>query len=87
MMRVIRDEDVGCACARALKLTDYRQTFVDIVQEDALNCSCCWSKDAETDRALLCVAGRDAKIKVYDVKEGKIHTTLVGHGGVRTYLS
>lgn len=49
--------------------------------EDAVNCSCCWSKEAETDRALLCVAGRDAKIKVYNILEGKLHTTLVGHGG------
>ncbi|KAF3767864.1 WD40 repeat-like protein, partial [Cryphonectria parasitica EP155] len=49
--------------------------------QEALNCSCCWSKEAETDRALLCVAGRDAKIKVYNVRDGKLHTTLVGHGG------
>ncbi|KAG6365967.1 hypothetical protein INS49_000143 [Diaporthe citri] len=35
----------------------------------------------ETERPLLCVAGSDAKVKVYDIKEGKIFTTLVGHGG------
>ncbi|KAH8764220.1 WD40-repeat-containing domain protein [Diaporthe sp. PMI_573] len=49
--------------------------------EEATNCSCCWSRDVETERPLLCVAGSDAKVKVYDVKEGKLFTTLVGHGG------
>ena len=32
-----------------------------------MNCSCTWSKDLETDIPYLCVAGLDAKIKVYDV--------------------
>ncbi|KAK4166032.1 WD40-repeat-containing domain protein [Cladorrhinum sp. PSN259] len=49
--------------------------------EKANNFSCCWSKDPETGRAWLCVAGKDAKIKVYNVKDGKLVTTLVGHGG------
>ncbi|TPX06981.1 uncharacterized protein E0L32_011126 [Thyridium curvatum] len=49
--------------------------------EEALNCSCTWTKDAATETAYLCVAGRDAKVKVYNVREGKLVTTLVGHGG------
>ncbi|KAJ2998278.1 hypothetical protein NUW58_g378 [Xylaria curta] len=49
--------------------------------QDALNCSCTWSKDPETEVPWLCVAGRDAKIKVYDVIEGKLVKVLVGHGG------
>ncbi|KAK4231268.1 WD40-repeat-containing domain protein [Podospora fimiseda] len=49
--------------------------------DTANNFSCCWSKDPETGRAWLCVAGKDAKIKVYNVKEGKLVKTLVGHGG------
>ena len=40
--------------------------------EKANNFSCCWSKDPETGRAWLCIAGKDAKIKVYNVKEGKL---------------
>ncbi|KAI5926724.1 WD domain-containing protein [Camillea tinctor] len=40
--------------------------------QDALNCSCTWSKDPETEIPWLCVAGRDAKIKVYDVVNGKL---------------
>lgn len=32
-----------------------------------MNCSCAWSKDLETDIPYLCVAGLDAKIKIYDV--------------------
>lgn len=49
--------------------------------EDAVNCCCCWAKEAGTDHALLCVAGRDAKVKVYKVRDGSLYTTLVGHGG------
>ncbi|CAJ2512177.1 Uu.00g051920.m01.CDS01 [Anthostomella pinea] len=49
--------------------------------KDALNCSCTWSKDPETDVPWLCVAGRDAKIKVYDAIHGKLVKVLVGHGG------
>ncbi|KAK3956183.1 WD40-repeat-containing domain protein [Pseudoneurospora amorphoporcata] len=49
--------------------------------ENAANCSCCWSKDLETGQPWLCIAGADAKVKVYDVKEGKLVKTLVGHGG------
>ncbi|KAK8029055.1 Polycomb protein eed-B [Apiospora marii] len=48
--------------------------------ETAVNCSCTWSKDRETDIPYLCVAGWDAKIKVYDVFNGNIVKTLVGHG-------
>ncbi|KAK7996906.1 hypothetical protein PG989_004946 [Apiospora arundinis] len=48
--------------------------------EDAVNCSCTWSKDRETDIPYLCVAGLDAKIKVYDVFNGTIAKTFVGHG-------
>ncbi|KAK3491705.1 WD40-repeat-containing domain protein [Neurospora crassa] len=49
--------------------------------DDAANCSCCWSKDMETGQPWLCIAGADAKVKVYDVKQGKLVKTLVGHGG------
>lgn len=58
--------------------------LIRIIRDDdqeAVNCSCCWSKEAGTERVLLCVAGADAKIKVYNIKEGKLFTTLVGHGG------
>lgn len=48
---------------------------------DVLNCCCTWSRDPETFAALLCVSGRDGKVKVYDVNGGKAVTTLVGHGG------
>ncbi|TRX93130.1 hypothetical protein FHL15_005998 [Xylaria flabelliformis] len=40
--------------------------------QDALNCSCTWSKDPETEAPWLCVAGRDALIKVYDVIKGTL---------------
>ncbi|KAI5866674.1 WD40 repeat-like protein [Durotheca rogersii] len=49
--------------------------------KEALNCSCTWSKDPETEAPYLCVAGRDAKIKVYDVVHGKLVKVLIGHGG------
>ncbi|KAH9909137.1 WD40 repeat-like protein [Xylariomycetidae sp. FL2044] len=49
--------------------------------KDAVNCSCTWSKDPETLVPWLCVAGRDAQIKVYDVVHGKLVKVLAGHGG------
>ncbi|KAI0165004.1 WD domain-containing protein [Xylariaceae sp. FL1272] len=49
--------------------------------QDTVNCSCTWSKEPETEKPWLCVAGRDAKIKVYDPIEGKLVQVLVGHGG------
>ncbi|KAI1322930.1 WD domain-containing protein [Xylariaceae sp. FL0255] len=49
--------------------------------KEALNCSLTWSKDPENDQPWVCVAGRDSKIKVYNVIEGKLVKTLVGHGG------
>ncbi|CAK7564840.1 MAG: hypothetical protein SEPTF4163_002743 [Sporothrix epigloea] len=49
--------------------------------EGALNCSCTWARDPVTERALLCVAGRDAKVKVYNIHDGKAVTSFVGHGG------
>jgi hypothetical protein len=47
-----------------------------------VNCSCTWSKDLETDIPYLCVAGLDAKIKVYDVFNATIVKVFVGHGAV-----
>ena len=55
--------------------------------EEALNCCCTWTKDPETEIPYLCVAGRDAKIKIYDVVNGTLVNTLVGHGGEINDLS
>ncbi|KAH6660693.1 WD40-repeat-containing domain protein [Truncatella angustata] len=49
-------------------------------QQGAVNCSCTWTKDPETEVPWLCVAGWDAKIKIYDVISGTLVKTLVGHG-------
>ncbi|RYO86317.1 hypothetical protein DL766_009660 [Monosporascus sp. MC13-8B] len=49
--------------------------------KEAMNCSCTWTKDPETEAPYLCIAGRDAKVKVYDVIEGKLVKVLTGHGG------
>ncbi|RAL59676.1 hypothetical protein DID88_000309 [Monilinia fructigena] len=43
--------------------------------------TCCWTKDLATKTPLLCVAGVDAKIKIFDVLSGKLLRVLVGHGG------
>ncbi|KAH8889800.1 WD40 repeat-like protein [Thozetella sp. PMI_491] len=68
----LKDKDANpCEVLRIIKDAD----------PDASNFGCCWSKDPETEAPLLCVAGNNAKIKVYDVKEGKLARTLVGHGG------
>ncbi|KAK3940677.1 Polycomb protein eed-A [Diplogelasinospora grovesii] len=49
--------------------------------EEATNCTCTWSNDPVTERAWICIAGADAKVKVYNVKEGTLVRTFVGHGG------
>ncbi|KAF7926120.1 uncharacterized protein EAE97_010420 [Botrytis byssoidea] len=41
--------------------------------------ACCWTKDLA--KPLLCVAGLNAKIKIWDVLSGKLIRVLVGHGG------
>lgn len=41
-------------------------------KDDAENCCCTWSRDLDTGRPLICVAGQDAKIKVYDVTNGEV---------------
>ncbi|KAJ8064205.1 hypothetical protein OCU04_006554 [Sclerotinia nivalis] len=43
--------------------------------------ACCWTQDLATQKPLLCVAGVDAKIKIFDVLAGKLLRVLVGHGG------
>ncbi|QSZ35700.1 hypothetical protein DSL72_006822 [Monilinia vaccinii-corymbosi] len=43
--------------------------------------TCCWTKDLTTKHPLLCVAGADAKIKIFDVLSGKVVRVLAGHGG------
>ncbi|KAK4204093.1 WD40-repeat-containing domain protein [Triangularia verruculosa] len=72
---------------RLVQTTDKDQNPCQIIQmirdEDASanNYTCCWSKDPDTELPWLCVAGKDAKIKVYDIKRGNLVKTLVGHGG------
>ena len=43
---------------------------LQIIKDDdpeAGNFSLCWSRDAVTGKPLLCVAGQDAKIKVFNI--------------------
>ncbi|APA08367.1 hypothetical protein sscle_03g031370 [Sclerotinia sclerotiorum 1980 UF-70] len=56
------------------------QTIID-EEPSADHYSCCWTKDLVTQKPLLCVAGVDAKIKIFDVLTGKLLIVLVGHGG------
>ncbi|KAI1177430.1 WD domain-containing protein [Nemania sp. FL0916] len=49
--------------------------LVQLIRDDdqeALNCSCTWSKEPETETPWLCIAGRDSKIKIYDVIKGTL---------------
>ncbi len=41
---------------------------------EGLNCCCTWTKDMITEKPYLCVAGKDAKVKVWDVKDAKLVT-------------
>ncbi|KAK4678044.1 hypothetical protein QC764_304080 [Podospora pseudoanserina] len=72
---------------RIVPTTDKDQNPCKVIQmirdadSGANNYTCCWSKDPDTEDPWLCVAGKDAKIKVYDIRRGKLVKTLVGHGG------
>ncbi|TDZ16591.1 Polycomb protein esc [Colletotrichum orbiculare MAFF 240422] len=58
--------------------------IISIIRDDdpdARNYYCTWTRDAATGKPLLCYGGEDAKIKVYDVLQGKLVNCLVGHGG------
>ncbi|KAH6681139.1 WD40-repeat-containing domain protein [Plectosphaerella plurivora] len=48
--------------------------------EEARNYTCTWARQKTTGKPLLCIAGEDAKIKIYDVIEGVVVDVLVGHG-------
>ncbi|KAL2754532.1 hypothetical protein ACRALDRAFT_2054425 [Sodiomyces alcalophilus JCM 7366] len=50
-------------------------SILQVIRDDdieARNYTCTWSQEKESGKPLLCVAGEDAKIKVYDVIEGKL---------------
>ncbi|KAH7133473.1 WD40-repeat-containing domain protein [Dactylonectria macrodidyma] len=47
---------------------------------DASACCCTWTRDPETQRPLICIGGVDAKVKIYDVLEGKLFKCFTGHG-------
>ncbi|KAH7198618.1 WD40-repeat-containing domain protein [Fusarium flagelliforme] len=41
--------------------------------EEASACCCTWTKDPETGAPYLCIGGVDAKVKIYDVVNGKLY--------------
>ncbi|KAL6920777.1 hypothetical protein FSHL1_004754 [Fusarium sambucinum] len=49
--------------------------------DEASACCCTWTKDPETGAPYLCIGGVDAKVKIYDVVNGKLYRCLTGHGG------
>ncbi|KAK4126358.1 WD40 repeat-like protein [Parathielavia appendiculata] len=71
---------------RLTQTTDKDTNPCEIIQlirddSDDANCASCWSRDPVTQEPWLCVAGNDSNVKVYNVKQGKLVKTLVGHGG------
>ncbi|KAH6631639.1 WD40-repeat-containing domain protein [Chaetomium tenue] len=57
--------------------------IIQLIRDDGddANCASCWSRDPVTEEPLLCIAGTNSNIKIYNVKHGKLVKTLVGHGG------
>ncbi|CAG7566550.1 unnamed protein product [Fusarium equiseti] len=41
--------------------------------DEASACCCTWTKDPETGAPYLCIGGVDAKVKIYDVVNGKLY--------------
>ncbi|OAA69046.1 WD40/YVTN repeat-like-containing domain protein [Cordyceps fumosorosea ARSEF 2679] len=49
--------------------------------EDASGCCCTWTKDPITGAPFICIGGGDAKVKIYDVRNGTLVDSFSGHGG------
>ncbi|OAA80822.1 WD40/YVTN repeat-like-containing domain protein [Akanthomyces lecanii RCEF 1005] len=49
--------------------------------EDASGCCCTWTKDPVTGAPYVCIGGVDAKVKIYDVRNGTLVNCFYGHGG------
>jgi polycomb protein EED len=81
---IIRDNDVRYAqlhhwWPRPICTVTVPNPVANIGHKDtALNCCCTWSKDVKTGRPLLCVAGKDCKVKVYDVTEKAVVQVRMG---------
>ncbi|KAI5466563.1 WD40-repeat-containing domain protein [Mariannaea sp. PMI_226] len=57
--------------------------IIGIIRDDdaeASACCCTWTKDPVSGRPLICIGGVDAKVKIYDVLEGKLFRCFSGHG-------
>ncbi|KAK7423774.1 hypothetical protein QQZ08_008929 [Neonectria magnoliae] len=57
--------------------------IITVIRDDdveASACCCTWTKDPVTKRPLICIGGVDAKVKIYDVIEGKLFKCFTGHG-------
>lgn len=65
-IQLITDEEViGGPCA-----TKYHTDST--TQPKADNYHCTWTKDSKTGAPLLCVAGANAKIKIYNIVKGTL---------------
>lgn len=57
--------------------------IVSVIRDDdveASACCCTWTRDPVTERPLICIGGVDAKVKIYDVIDGKLFKCFTGHG-------
>lgn len=43
------------------------------LQAEASACCCTWTKDPVTGSPYICIGGGDAKVKIYDVTNGKLY--------------
>ncbi|KAJ4864512.1 WD domain, g-beta repeat domain-containing protein [Trichoderma breve] len=57
---------------------------INVIRDDddeAASCCCTWTMDAVNGRPYICIGGVDAKVKIYDVVDGRLVECFVGHGG------
>lgn len=47
-------------------------TTIHIGQDEASGCCCTWTRDPLTGAPYVCVGGVDAKVKIYDVSNGRL---------------
>ncbi|OIW31756.1 WD domain-containing protein [Coniochaeta ligniaria NRRL 30616] len=68
---------------RVIQTKDHPFEIIRILADDDPSTywiGCCWAKDPESEKPRLCVTGTDCNIRIFDVKDGTLVDTFIGHG-------
>lgn len=71
VINYLRDDDVRHSTLPLLHSVGRLSADTASRQEEASACCCAWIRDPVTGDPYICIGGVDAKVKVYDVRQGK----------------